>query len=78
VQLQLNSVEVQRWTKLALGRFKWDIDAFFPSSCNKVGIDMCIRDDTRSFVLAMTLWTTSLCSIDIGMLWGYTLLNVGT
>jgi hypothetical protein len=62
----------KRWLKPDPWRYKCNIDASFPSSQNKVGIDMCIHKKNRSFVLAKTLWLSPLCFVEVGeALWLY-------
>jgi len=41
-----------QWGTPARSRYKCNIDASFSSSLNRVGIGVCIRDDTSDFVLA--------------------------
>jgi len=43
-----------KWTKPTAGRFKCNIDASFSQHTNKVGIGVCLRDDSGPFVLAKT------------------------
>ncbi|AET02060.1 hypothetical protein MTR_8g031800 [Medicago truncatula] len=50
----------------APGRSKYNIDASFSSSLNKVGLRMCLRDNTGDFVLAQTDWFAPLCDVDAG------------
>jgi hypothetical protein len=47
-----NRQELIWWGKQARDRYKCNIDASFSSSLNKVGIEMCVRDDVGEFVLA--------------------------
>jgi len=53
-QARHTSIEDDRWKKLALGRYKYNIDASFSTSLNKVGLGMCLRDDDGAFVIART------------------------
>ncbi|KEH17434.1 hypothetical protein MTR_0015s0120 [Medicago truncatula] len=48
------------------GRFKCNIDASFSRHLNKIGIDICIRDDSGTFVLAKTEWISPLCDVHVG------------
>jgi len=48
------------------GRFKCNIDASFSKHLNKVGIKICIRYDSGSFVLAKTEWISPLCDVHVG------------
>ena len=48
------------------GRFKCNIDASFSQLSNRVGIEVCIRDDTDTFVLAKNEWFTPVCEVHVG------------
>jgi len=48
------------------GRFKFNVDASFSTSSNKVGIGMCIRDSEGNHVRSKTMWFSPLCLVDIG------------
>jgi len=48
------------------GRYKCNIDVFFSKHLNNVGVGMCIRDETCSFVLAKTEWYSPLCEVRVG------------
>ena len=54
-----------KWIKPAEGRFKYSIDASFSKLPIKVGIRVCIRDDTSTFVLAKTEWFTTVCELHV-------------
>jgi len=41
-----------RWERPARGRYKYNIDASFSSSLDRVGIRVCVRDDAGDFVSA--------------------------
>jgi len=43
-----------KWIKPTEGRFKCNIDVSFSQFSNRVGIRVCIRDDTCTFVLVET------------------------
>lgn len=47
------------------GRLKCNVDVSFSASTNKIGVDMCIRDEEGCFVFDKTMWFTLLCSVDI-------------
>jgi hypothetical protein len=64
--LQPRHEGVVKWTKLATGRFKCNIDVSFSQQTNKVGIGVCIRDDSGTFVLAKTECLTPFCEVHIG------------
>ena len=53
-----------RWKKLLLGRFKCNIDASFTG--DKVGIGVCLRDDSGAFVSAKTEWFSPKCDVHVG------------
>ncbi|XP_024632220.1 uncharacterized protein [Medicago truncatula] len=59
-------VQYPRWQKPLEGRFKCNIDASFSKHLNRVGIRICIRDDSGSFVLARTEWISPLCDVHVG------------
>jgi len=42
---------ITNWVKPDAGRYKCNIDATFSNHHNKVGINMCIRDEMSAFVL---------------------------
>jgi hypothetical protein len=44
-----------RWQRLQQGRLKCDIDASFLQAWNRTCIDMCVRDDDGTFVIAKTM-----------------------
>ena len=46
--------ENSKWSKPSSGQYKCNVDASFSESLNRVGIDICIRDDQGAFVLART------------------------
>lgn len=54
------------WKAPLYGRVKCNIDASFPSQSNKIGIDVCIRDEKGQFILAKTKWITPQCDIHVG------------
>jgi hypothetical protein len=58
--------ENPRWQKPLEGRFKCNIDASFSRRLNRIGIGMCIRDDSGTFVLAKTEWISPLCDVHVG------------
>jgi hypothetical protein len=58
--------ENPRWQKPLEGRFKCNIDASFSRHLNRIGIGMCIRDDSGTFVLAKTEWISHLCDVHVG------------
>lgn len=58
--------ETIRWQKPARGRYKCNIDAFFSSSLNRVGLGMCIQNDAGEYVLARIDWFSPLCDVVIG------------
>jgi hypothetical protein len=65
-----------KWVKPREGRLKSNIDAFFSKGTNKVGIGMCIRDETCAFVIAKTKWFEPICKVHVGeALSVYQLLN---
>lgn len=45
---------------------KCNVDTSFSTSQNKVGIDICLRDDKGQFVLAGTLWLTPYIDVEKG------------
>jgi len=55
-----------KWKKPSSGRYKCNVDASFPSTINKVGIGMCIRDSDGNHVRSKIMWYTPVCSTDIG------------
>jgi hypothetical protein len=55
-----------RWMKPSQGRYKCNVDAYFSSRLNRVGIRMCIRNDQGRFVIAKTVWTSSIMNVDTG------------
>jgi len=65
-QARATRPEEDNWKKLALGRYKCNIDASFSTSLNMVGLGMCLRDDDGVFVLAKMEWFAPLCDIDVG------------
>jgi hypothetical protein len=54
------------WTKPSEGCLKCNVDASFSRTQNKVGIEICIRDDQGHFVLAKTAWYSPILDVDIG------------
>ncbi|PNX85866.1 cytochrome p450, partial [Trifolium pratense] len=63
-ELKVQSSSLGKETNITL--FKCNIDASFFVNGNKVGIDMCIRDDQGRFVLAKTEWPTPIHDVDMG------------
>ena len=61
-----NIIDNSKWKKPAEGRYKCNIDASFSRHLNKVGIGICLRDDSGAFVLAKTDWISPLCEVHIG------------
>lgn len=63
-----NSVqnEIVKWTKPIVERFKYNIDASFSTSLNKVVLGTCIRDAKGNFVIAKTEWITPIIDVDMG------------
>jgi hypothetical protein len=55
-----------KWIKLVEGKFKCSIDASFSKLSIRVGIRVCIGDDTSTFVLAKTEWFTPICELHVG------------
>jgi hypothetical protein len=53
-----------RWKKPEAGRYKCNVDASFSHHRNRVGFDMCNRDDEGGFVLAKTMWSSPICNVD--------------
>jgi len=47
-------------------KFKCNVDASFSQARNRVGIDVCIRDDEGRYVLAKTEWMSLLLGVDLG------------
>jgi hypothetical protein len=45
---------------------KCNIDASFPNHENKIGLGICIRDDSGAFVLAKTELYTLKCDVHVG------------
>ncbi|MCI38220.1 cytochrome P450, partial [Trifolium medium] len=52
------------WQKPETGRYKCNVDASFSAHRNHVGFGMCIRDDEDRFMLAKSLWSSPMCSVD--------------
>lgn len=63
-----NSVqnEIVKWTKPIVERFKYNIDASFSTSLNKVVLGTCIRDAEGNFVIEKTEWITPIIDVDMG------------
>jgi ribonuclease HI len=59
-------VQEHKWTKPARGRIKCNVDASFPSLHNRVGIGICIRDESGAYVLGKYEQFTLLCDVKIG------------
>ncbi|KAK2439121.1 hypothetical protein QL285_023824 [Trifolium repens] len=57
--------QVRRWNKPLCGRVKCNIDVSFSSVYNRVGIDICIRDEFGACVLAKYEQFTPLCDVKI-------------
>ncbi|XP_039687155.1 uncharacterized protein [Medicago truncatula] len=55
-----------RWKKPLRGRYKCNIDASFPTTTNKVGFGMCIRDSDGNHVRSKIMCYTPSCSVDVG------------
>lgn len=55
-----------RWQKPQQGRLKCNIDATFNSTSNRIGVDICVRDDEGAYVLAKTFSFTSMTPVDVG------------
>jgi len=55
-----------KWTKPSKGIFKWNIDAYFSEQTNRVVIGVCIKDDTRTFVLTKTKWFSPIWEVHVG------------
>ncbi|PNY03722.1 cytochrome p450 [Trifolium pratense] len=53
------------WRKLSAGHVKCNVDASFLPH-NKVGIDICIKDDQGVFILAKTEWFSPKSEVHIG------------
>jgi hypothetical protein len=60
---------IHRWKKPLPGRMKCNIDASFVG--NKVGIGMCIRDDSGAFIRAKTEWFSPKCTVHVGEALGF-------
>ncbi|XP_039685106.1 uncharacterized protein [Medicago truncatula] len=60
-----NSINI-RWRKPERGRYKCNVDASFPTTTNKVGFGMCIRDSDGNHVRSKTMWFNPSCSVDVG------------
>jgi hypothetical protein len=45
---------------------KCNIDVSFPINFNRVGIDICIKDKQRAFILVKTEWFTPKSNFQIG------------
>ncbi|CAJ2632797.1 unnamed protein product [Trifolium pratense] len=72
-----NALQVIKWTKPTTRRFKCNIDASFSSQYNKVGIDICIRDELGAFVLARYDQFTPVRAVHMEKLLAYSLLLLG-
>jgi len=59
-------MEEEKWKKPVVGKYKYNIDASFSSSLNRVGLGMGIRNDVDEFALAKTDWFAPLCDVDVG------------
>ena len=60
-----------RWKKPTLGELECNVDASFLDALYSDRHGMCIRDDTRNFVMAKTMWLNRVCSSDIGEVLGF-------
>ncbi|WJX25326.1 hypothetical protein P8452_14380 [Trifolium repens] len=60
---------IHGWKKPLPGRMKCNIDASFVG--NKVGIGMCIRDDSGAFICAKTEWFSPRCTVHVGEALGF-------
>jgi len=54
-QHMFRSSASSRWTKPRRELYKCNIDAYFSTSMNKLGIYMCIRDEDDCYVLVKTM-----------------------
>jgi len=54
------------WQKPSLGHYKCNIDAAFLSNFNRTGIDICIRDEEGTFVLAKMVSFPCLHQVVVG------------
>jgi len=55
-----------RWKKPGLGRLKCNVDASFLDALNRVGFGFCIRDEAGNFMTAKTMWSSPVCSSEVG------------
>ena len=55
-----------KWTSPLHGLLKYNVDASFSSHSNKVGIDICIRDEMGLFVGARTTWLEPILYVLVG------------
>jgi len=56
----------EKWKKPTSGMYKCNIDAYFSTSLNRVGLGTCLRDDAGDFVLIKTDWFAPLCDTYVG------------
>ncbi|PNX77982.1 cytochrome p450, partial [Trifolium pratense] len=68
VQTEMNVI---KWKKPSPGRIKYNIDAAFPSNNNRIGLGICIRDETGAFIRAKTEWVEPKCEVHVGEALGF-------
>jgi hypothetical protein len=56
IMLLMQAEVKHTWRKPMAGRVKCNIDAYFPINSDRVGIDICIRDEHGAFILSKTKW----------------------
>jgi ribonuclease HI len=57
---------MHQWMPPSLGRYKCNIDAAFSNQFQRTRIGFCLRDDSRTFVLAKTLQFNHLYPTAVG------------
>jgi hypothetical protein len=57
MQLRVEVVSINKWTKPMVGRLKYNMDASLSSRKNHVGVGVCLQDDQECFVLAKIEWS---------------------
>ncbi|RHN71289.1 putative reverse transcriptase zinc-binding domain-containing protein [Medicago truncatula] len=71
------STAVQQWKPPSLGRSKCNVNAAFSEQFQRTGIGVCLRDDTRTFVLAKVLQFDYLYPWLLAKLWAFFMLLNG-
>jgi len=61
--VQQHRIDDTVWRKLDEGHLKCNVDVAFFKESNRVGIEICVRDDHMRLVKAITSWSAPLLDV---------------